>query len=158
MSTKIKKVGKIITTSVIFILSFIMIISNFANIEAPLYNSTHRDGSEESEMNAANFIYYNSNNGTVYADRYHKIYFHYVKEKNNFGYNLLQLSENINFSTEILAIRDYSIKNYFIIISPREKQVGYSNSTLLEGEKFNIKIFDRSNKIYDCESVLMYKK
>jgi len=55
-------------------------------------------------------------------------------------------------------IRDYSLKNYFEVTSKSEKQVGYTNTTLIKGEKFNLRVFDDSNKIYDCNSIVIYKK
>jgi len=157
LSTKLKKTGKIITTSVIFILSFTMIISNFANIDAPLYTSTHRNALEESEMNAADFIYYNSNNETIYADSYQSIYFGCVYNKSNYEYNVSHFNNDVVDSTGISAIRDYSLTNYFDVVGEFEKQVGYSASILIEGKKFNMGIFDEANKIYDCNSVYMYK-
>jgi hypothetical protein len=160
LSTKLKISGKIVTISIIFILSFIMIISNIANVETPLYKSTSRFALEKSEMNSADFIYHNYN-GTVYTDNYQSLYFAYIRNEYIFykdinTYNASFFGNDTRALTGISLIRDYTLKNYFLVEGSSKKQVGYSGSTLIEGKKFNIHIFDEANKIYDCDSVYIY--
>jgi hypothetical protein len=157
LSAKLKISGKIVTISIIFILSFTMIISNVANVEAPLYNSTSRPALEKSEMMSADFIYHNTNE-TIYTDAYHSLYIvniYHSKDINT--YNASFFRNDTKALTGISLIRDYTLKNYFIVEPSIQKQVGYSGSTLIEGKKFNIHIFDEANKIYDCNSVFIYK-
>jgi hypothetical protein len=161
LSTKLKILGKIVTISIIFILSFIMIISNVANIEAPLYNSTFRHALEKSEMNSADFIYHNYN-GTIYTDTYHSLYSLYIRNEYIFSkdidtYNISFFRNDTKALTGISLIRDYTLKNYFIVEPSIKKPIGYSGSKLIEGKKFNIHIFDEANKIYDCNSVFIFK-
>jgi hypothetical protein len=158
LSLMLIKTGKIITILIIFILSFTMILSNFANIDAPLYNSTHRDALEESEMNSVDFIYYTSNNETIYIDSYQSIYFNYAFDKNSNVFNSLFFNNNIFNCTGLFVVRDYSLKNYFVIQKESKKLVGYSASSLIEGKQFNLRHFYVTNKIYDCKSVSIYKK
>jgi len=157
LSTKLKISGKIVTISIIFILSFTMIISNTANVEAPLYKSTSRSALEKSEMNSADFIYHNSNE-TIYTDIYHSLYFvNIYHSKDDNTYNASFFRNDTKALTGIFLIRDYTLKNYFIIEPSIQKQIGYSGAFLIEGNKFNIHIFDETNKIYDCDSVFIFK-
>ncbi len=157
LSTKLKRSGKIITTSIIFILSFTMIISNLANVDAPLYTSTDRTAFEESEMNSADFIYTRSNE-TSYTDVYYPQYFKSVLKKDVDMYNISYFGNGTIETNGIFILRDYTLTNYFRVIEEFKKQVGYSTATLIKGEKFNMNIFDEANKIYDCNSVYVYKK
>ena len=157
MQTKLKKSGKIITISVIFVLSFTMIISNFANVNAPLYTSTNRLSLEESEMNSADFIYYESNK-TIHTDIYYSRYFNAFLKKDVNIYNISYFENETVENNGIFILRDYTLKNYFEIIEEFEKHVGYSTSTLIKGEKINMGLFDEANKIYDCDSVKIYIK
>jgi hypothetical protein len=138
-----------------------MIISNVANIEAPLYNSTFRHALEKSEMNSADFIYHNYN-GTIYTDTYHSLYSLYIRNEYIFSkdidtYNISFFRNDTKALTGISLIRDYTLKNYFIVEPSIKKPIGYSGSKLIEGKKFNIHIFDEANKIYDCNSVFIFK-
>ena len=162
LSTKIKILGKLVTILIIFILSFIMIISNVANVEAPLYNSTTRQALEQSEMTSTDFIYHNSNT-TIYTDTYQSLYFAHIRNEYILSkkyintYNVSFFRNDTKAIIGISMIREYALKNYFIVEGSSIKPVGYSGSTLIEGKKFNIHIFDEANKIYDCASVFIYK-
>ena len=87
MQTKLKKSGKIITISLIFVLSFIMITSTSANVNAPLFTSTNRLALVDSEMDSADFIYYESNK-TIHTDIYYSRYFNSILKKDVDMYNM----------------------------------------------------------------------
>jgi hypothetical protein len=109
-------------------------------------------------MTSADFIYRNYN-GTIYTDTYHSLYFvdiYHSKDINT--YNASFFRNDTKALTGISVIRNYALKNYFIVEPSSKKQIGYTGSTVTEGNKFNLHIFDDVNKIYDCESVSMYKK
>lgn len=156
MQTKLKKSGKIITISVIFVLSFIMIISTSANVNTPVYTSTNRLALVESEMNSADFIH-NRSDETSYADVYYSQYFKSILKKDVDIYNTSYFGNETTETNGIFILRDYALKNYFEIAEEFEKQVGYSTATLIKGGKFNMQIFDEANKIYDCNSVYIYE-
>ena len=156
-SKKSKTSGKMIVASIVFILSFSMIISNQANVNAPLYNSVQRCALEKSEMNAADFIYQNSNE-TIYTDVYESLYFRDILQSKYQRFNKSFFENNELSIVGLSLIKKYNLLNYFEVFDESlTKKVGYSNSVLIEGKKFNMRLYDNADKVYDSESVSIYQ-
>jgi len=155
ISKKSRRTGRILTVSVVFILGFIMIISNMANISSPLYEDKSRPALEESEMKAADFVYLYSNE-TIHTDCYYSLYFEFILNRESLGYNSSYFKNDTIVPINTSLVRDYSLKNYFLVVGPPKKDVGYSNTTFIKGDEFNIRAFESASRIYDCGSIFTY--